>query len=203
MVRLSDDEISNLESPQFGVSPEVDRSPLALLEVDAMGSIVHVDGALGTLLGVDLDVSILVGATLEECGDLVESPTEDFCRFVELVSSDTMSTESRAHEMASSDGRILGIEFLPLVMDGEISRRIWVVRDDTVRLMELDRIRFHAAVLSQVSDAVLTVDANMAISYWNKGAEELTGRKASDVIGLGPEDVFQFRFASPGDEHTA
>jgi len=49
----------------------------------------------------------------------------------------------------------------------------------------------------------MTVDASMAISYWNHGAEVLTGFPAEVAIGKGPEDLFAFRFATSEEEHAA
>ena len=43
-----------------------------------------------------------------------------------------------------------------------------------------------ASLLSQVHEAVLGLDANSNITYWNKGAEELFGWKSEEVI------VFKF-----------
>ena len=203
MDRLTDDEISKLVPPQFGLSPASSNPSRAVFELDAEGLIVYVDAMLGTMLGITLSPDALRGVRIEDLRDAVGESPDDLSRFVDLVRAESDLRDCRSTEMSVSGGRLLGIEFLPILVDGVVSRRIWVVRDDTARAMEFERIRFQAAVLSQVSDAVLTVDANMAISYWNKGAEELTGRKASEVIGLGPEEVFQFRFSSPGDEHTA
>lgn len=39
------------------------------------------------------------------------------------------------------------------------------------------------AILEHLSDGVYFVDTNRVISYWNKGAERITGFKASEVIG--------------------
>ncbi|MDX1741444.1 MAG: EAL domain-containing protein, partial [Rhodothermales bacterium] len=55
----------------------------------------------------------------------------------------------------------------------------------------------------QVSDAVVTVGSDMAIKYWNKGAEHLTGFKAEEAVGRGPEELLQFRFEKPEAEHEA
>lgn len=201
---LSEDSISKLVPPQFSSEGSIPVcSARATFEVDEDGYITHVDDELAKVLQVKHATAILIGMTVESYAGTVVNATEAFKRFVATVQEQHAAEKYASTEIAVPPGRTLTIEFIPLVRDGAVVRRVWLVRDDTAKVAELDRIRFQAAVLSQVSDAVLTVDSNMAISYWNKGAEELTGQKAADVIGKGPEEVFEFRFATPEEEHTA
>ncbi|NNE36352.1 MAG: EAL domain-containing protein, partial [Rhodothermales bacterium] len=204
MDHLSDEEISKLVPPQFGTRSVAETcTRRAVLEVDQDNLITHLDETLAGILSVAHPSSDVIGLTIDAFADAVEQSTDAFEKFISLVIRHCAHDKNESTELAVEDSRVLNVEYVPLRVGEAIVRRMWLVRDDTARIVELERIRFQAAVLSQVSDAVLTVDANMAISYWNKGAEELTGQKASEVIGLGPEEVFQFRFPSPGDEHTA
>lgn len=43
---------------------------------------------------------------------------------------------------------------------------------------------FYKNLLDNISDGVYFVDTDRRITYWNKGAEQLTGRKASEILGL-------------------
>ena len=54
----------------------------------------------------------------------------------------------------------------------------------------VDRVRdqaardgFHAQILDNVADGVCFVDTERTITYWNRGAEHLTGYAAADVVG--------------------
>lgn len=42
---------------------------------------------------------------------------------------------------------------------------------------------FQARLLESISDAVIAYDADMTVTAWNRGAEVLHGRAASDVLG--------------------
>ena len=204
MDHLSDEEISNLVPPQFVTLYPVEAcKSRAVLEIDGQGYITHLDATLEKILAVEFSTNEFIGLSLEEFESAIVEGNDASARLIELIAQQRYHDTHETAAVSVSGGITLNVEFVPLLVSEELTRRMWLIRDDTVRANEIDRIRFQAAVLSQVSDAVLTVDANMAISYWNKGAEELTGRKASEVIGLGPEEVFQFRFPSPGDEHTA
>lgn len=204
MDHTSDDEIFKLTPPQFASQYPVEalKAP-AILEIDGDGVITHLDETLSEILSVNHETDEFVGLEFGSFVSAVDATTDAFDRFRELVLKQRNQTTSEDTTVSITGGQILNIQFVPIRTADQGVRRMWLVRDDTTRVTEFERIRFQATVLSQVSDAVLTVDGNMAISYWNKGAEELTGRKASEVMGLGPEEVFQFRFPSPGDEHTA
>lgn len=47
---------------------------------------------------------------------------------------------------------------------------------------------FYRAVLENLSDGVYFVDRQRRITYWNKGAERLTGYRADEVVGHSCED---------------
>ncbi len=55
---------------------------------------------------------------------------------------------------------------------------------------ELD-LSYQAILLSKVHEAVLGLDEKETILYWNKGAEELFGYKASEVIGKNSKLLLQ------------
>ena len=42
---------------------------------------------------------------------------------------------------------------------------------------------FYKNMLDNISDGVYFVDTNRRITYWNKGAEQLSGRKSSELLG--------------------
>lgn len=43
---------------------------------------------------------------------------------------------------------------------------------------------FHKSLLDSLYDGIYFVDRDRKITYWNKGAERLTGYKASEVVGM-------------------
>lgn len=76
----------------------------------------------------------------------------------------------------------------PIMYQGKPAAQV-VVRDITARTMAEKAMRFHADVLSQVSDAVVVVDNEQTIIYWNKGAERLYQYTASEVLGRRLEEI--------------
>ena len=43
--------------------------------------------------------------------------------------------------------------------------------------------RFYIDLLDQISDGVYFVDRDRRITYWNSGAERITGYTAAEVLG--------------------
>jgi len=76
-------------------------------------------------------------------------------------------------------------------------------RDISERKRAEERIRFQADVLAQVRDAVLVLDPERRITYWNQGAERLYGYGVTEVLGRKMEDVITYRWLRPQDEEEA
>lgn len=75
--------------------------------------------------------------------------------------------------------------------------RVSAIRDVTARKAADEKRRFQADVLAHVSDAVVALDLDGRITYWNQGAEELHGRRADEVLGRSLSDIV--RYALPDD----
>ncbi len=82
-----------------------------------------------------------------------------------------------------------------LLDDPDIGAVVLNYRDITERNEALEHIRFQASLLSQVRNAVIAIDTELRIVYWNEAAAnmygwrfpEIAGRIVHEVIGA-PED---------------
>jgi PAS domain S-box-containing protein len=52
-----------------------------------------------------------------------------------------------------------------------------------------ERLRYQAFLLDNVSDAICMIDRSMCITYWNRGAAQLYGWSAAEVMGRDMADV--------------
>ncbi|MEI2580241.1 PAS domain S-box protein [Scytonema sp. PRP1] len=66
-----------------------------------------------------------------------------------------------------------------------------------------EQIKFQAYVLSRVNDAVIAIDSQNCITYWNQAAEQLYGFKAEQVLGRRLEEVYHYRWVKAEDEQAA
>lgn len=78
-----------------------------------------------------------------------------------------------------------------------------ILRDITERRRFEESIKFQSNVLAQVRDAVVAIDNDQRITYWNQGAEKLYGFKSDAVLGRRLEEFYTQRWLNPEDEQIA
>ena len=78
----------------------------------------------------------------------------------------------------------LELNFSPIATNQqEMVRSVGTIRDVTERKQAEQTIRFQARLLDAVEQAVIAIDRNGQIIYWNRFAEQLYGWKASETLG--------------------
>lgn len=63
--------------------------------------------------------------------------------------------------------------------------------------------KFQANILSQVNDAVIAIDNDNRIIYWNNGAERLYNLRNDEVLGRPIEESYRYLWLNPEDEKAA
>jgi PAS domain S-box-containing protein len=79
---------------------------------------------------------------------------------------------------------------------------VGVSRDITERKRAEEHLAYQANLLANVHDAIVSVDAELRITYWNKAAEELIGWTAEEALGQKTSDVFQTQFPNSSREQV-
>jgi PAS domain S-box-containing protein len=72
---------------------------------------------------------------------------------------------------------------------GRIVAAVAVARDVTAQRRAEEALSYHAGLLSNIEDAVITTDAQFQVTAWNRGAERLYGWSAAEVLGSDVRDV--------------
>ena len=75
--------------------------------------------------------------------------------------------------------------------------------DITERKAAEERIRFQANLLSQMKEAVIAIDHEQRITYWNQGAEQLYDLTSDEVLGRALDVAYQHCWLHPKDEKAA
>ncbi|WP_017720002.1 PAS domain S-box protein [Kamptonema formosum] len=91
----------------------------------------------------------------------------------------------------------------PRFASGRFAGYIGSCVDITERKRAEEQNRFQAGVLSQVNDAVVAIDTEHRITYWNAGAERLYGYLSAEVFGRRLEEAYQYRWHKSEDEAAA
>ncbi len=121
----------------------------------------------------------LLGARVPS--EVVGKPLHDW---MEPDDGETPTQAIRELQLRRLNGTLLDVEATPtpVVIQGKPALQI-LVRDVTARNMAEQALRFQADVLSQVKEAVIVLDNEDRIIFWNKGAEHLYLHAAAEVLG--------------------
>jgi PAS domain S-box-containing protein len=68
---------------------------------------------------------------------------------------------------------------------------------------QIDALREQASLLNLTHDTIFVRNADDAITYWNRGAEELYGWKAEEALGKVTHQLMQTKFPAPLEEIQA
>lgn len=92
----------------------------------------------------------------------------------------------------------------PLIdQSGDVTGLLAMVSDITQRKRAEESIRFQASALAQVNEAVIAIDTEKRITYWNRGAERLYGFSEKEALGRPLEEINHYQWDSPESEQAA
>ena len=78
-----------------------------------------------------------------------------------------------------------------------------VMIDFTGQKRTEERLKLQANMLSQVSDAVIAVDTQQRVTYWNEAAALHYGTSTEEALGRPLSDLYSSRWIRPADEKAA
>jgi PAS domain S-box-containing protein len=94
-------------------------------------------------------------------------------------------------------------ETLRAIRDDEVDA---IIAGEQVYLFEkpgTSSNRYRGEVLAQVNDAVIAVDNDMRVTYFNLAAEQKYGVTATDALGRLLDEIYEYRWVRPDDETNA
>ena len=103
-----------------------------------------------------------------------------------------------AKEAAETLRAIRAGEVEALVIQGEEGPQVF-----TLASAENASNRFRGEILTQISDAVVALDNEQRVTFFNAAAERLYGVAEGDALGRQLADIYQYRWVLPGDETEA
>ena len=148
--------------------------------LDDKHHIVRTNRAMAEALGTTPDK--LAGRPCHEVMHNASGPPA-FCPHSQLLADGRQHT-AEVHEL----GRDFLVTASPLKDDqGKVMGSVHVARDITARQRAEEEKQAAAqrvqAVLESISDGFLALDENLVVTYFNRAAEQLLGRRAEEVVG--------------------
>ena len=81
---------------------------------------------------------------------------------------------------------------------GAVIGALSVTNDISARKQDEERLKFQADVLSHVTEAIIAVDNENLVSYWNHGAEKLYGFKFYEALNRPLRELIHDDWLAPG-----
>jgi PAS domain S-box-containing protein len=195
-----DDALQRLRAARAQFQSLVENIP-AVVYQDAANeawTTIYVSPRLRTMLGVEPEDWI--GPDSRLWAEMMHP--DDLDRAVAEVEAGIESGDDYAVEyrMIRPDGRVVWIRDEAQTLrdaDGNPTVIQGLMYDITERKERLERQAFQARMLDSVSDAVISCDADLTITSWNRGAhvlygwseDEVRGHPMSEVLGFQVSDV--------------
>ena len=177
---------------------ETAQDGILILDADT-GQILDVNPFLVDMLGFPFKE--FIGKRLWEIGPFKDIEASKIA-YEELQKKDYVRYENLPLE--TRDKREIQVEFVSNIYNVDHSRIIQCnIRNITERKQIERQLRFHANVLDQISDAVVVIDNQGIVNYWNKGAERLYGLSEEEACGQPLEQIYQYSWMKPEDEKAS
>jgi PAS domain S-box-containing protein len=163
-----------------------EQSPAGMLRITTdQWNIIDANQALLHMFAVD---------TLDEVKEVLTSMSPQDREFLVERLSAGRSVEDYKTLLRRKDGSEFWISFSASILSLESFTEA-VIIDITTRRLAEDKIREQALLLDQAQDAILVLDLNKTVRYWNKGAERVYGYESLEVVG---SDVVTYLYGSDG-----
>lgn len=157
----------------------------AILVHDAKGRITDANQRACKNLGYTKEE--LVGMTIADIDSEEIENRKNVSLWPKVIAGETFTFESYQKR---KDGSTLAVEVsLGPITIGKETLVIGLIRDISERKKAEEKINFQATLLNSVGQALMMVDRNWKIRYWNGAAEKLYGWSEKDVLGHGITEI--------------
>ena len=124
-------------------------------------------------------------------------PPEDF-NTVDALRAENALLQARLEEAEETLRAIRRGEVDGLIVDGDPGPQVFILQSS-----DAESNRFRSDILAKVSEAVVALDADHHVIYFNGAAEEQYGVRAAEALGRPVSDLYQYVWIRPEDEAAA
>jgi len=165
----------------------VENSHSGILLEDEYRNIVFTNQLFCDLFQIPYPPDALIGTS---CSDSAEQSKHLFNNPDEFVAGIGQILKNRAFESTNltlADGRILKREYIPIFIDDVYRGHLWNYTDITEKKKAMEALEQselkNRLIMNSALDAIITIDSEGLITFWNPQAEKIFGWKEAEVIG--------------------
>ena len=171
-----------------------DKAPIGLGFVDRDLRLVRLNDALAAVVGTT--VAAQTGRRVQDLTPDIWPQLQPLYRHVLDGGPAVLNVEvDRSAAPRPADRRRWMASFYPVTLDDEVIGVGLVVVDVTESRKAGEAMRFQAALLGAVGQAVIATDPAGLVLYWNQAAEQMYGWSAAEALGRAVRDLI-------GSAHT-
>ena len=162
--------------------------PSGILVEDENRKILYINQLYCDILNIPSNSDDMIGLhcslLTEEYKNIFSAPTKFSSDTDKYIKKRKIITNSL---LETIDGRYLEQDFIPIFINNEYKGNLWKYTDVTQRiniqtLLEQSEER-NRLIMNSALNAILTIDKNGLITFWNDSAEKIFGWKREDVFG--------------------
>jgi PAS domain S-box-containing protein len=117
---------------------------------------------------------------------------------VDALRAENAALQARLDEAEDTLRAIRRGEVDGLIVDGEPGPQVFILQSS-----DAESNRFRSDILAKVSEAVVALDSDQHVIYFNGAAEEQYGVPATEALGRPVTDLYQYLWIRPEDEAAA
>lgn len=174
----------------------LEQAAEAILVVDPDGRISRASRAAEHLAGtpvVQRQFDEVFGVRFDSCTDFT-------FRDILSVAKRNQAIQDIEATALKSDGRIIELLLSAAILNGPDSALLGCVihlTDITERKRRERQLKFQADILETTSEAVIAIDTENRVTFWNAGAERIYGIAAEDALGKPTRELHYPLWLSP------
>lgn len=172
---------NSLVSKQTYLKTIIEKSPDAILLLNAKGKIIFTNRSVKNLLGNAK--SHIIGRNIMSFIHLRDKPI--FVKSLTEISKISEKEMNIQFRMFGKSGEIVWLEgMMTNLLDNEYIDAILMNIRDVTKKKEAEELKSKLAAIVETShDAIFTKALNRSITSWNKGAEKMYGYSAKEIVG--------------------
>jgi PAS domain S-box-containing protein len=134
-----------------------------------------------------------IGATMDDLLGMTDPARMEYLK--EFIKNGYTAVKAETKEYDRYGKTLYFLNNMTGIIEDGLLKRVWGTQQDiTDKRNAEEQLRFQAGLYNSISDAVTSSDMDLTVTSWNKGAEEIYGIPATEILGKKLIDLLQMDY---------